>query len=125
LEIGLIGYKLPFRIWLVTLLESTVCIKRWLLLQRIKISNKYGIFLEESTITFSMFSQLRKLVSSLATNSITTNKKMRALEISLTLSAKSLICNIKLMMEKFRSLINMKLIRDPRLNTKDLLIKIN
>jgi len=72
-----------------------------------------------------MFNQLRKLVSSLATNSITTNKKMLALEISLTLSAKSLICNIKLMMEKFRSLINMKLIRDPRLNTKDLLIKIN
>jgi len=72
-----------------------------------------------------MFNQLRKLVSSLATNSITTNKKMLALEISLTLSAKSLICNIKLMMEKFRSLINMKLTRDPRLNMKDLLIKIN
>jgi len=72
-----------------------------------------------------MFNQLRKLVSSLAISSITTNKKMLALEISLTLSAKSLICNIKLMMEKFRSLINMKLIRDPRLNTKDLLIKIN
>ena len=125
MEVGLNGYRLPFRTWLVTLLESTVSIKRWLLPQRIKISNKCGTYLEESCITFTTFSQLRKLGLNLEMNSITTNQKMLTWEVSLTLSTRSRICNKKLMMERFRLLTNMKLSRDPRLNTIDLLIKKN
>ena len=123
LVIGLIGYRLPSRTWLVILLESIVSIKRWLSPPRTKINNKYGTFSEESAIIYSMSNQLKKLALSLE-NSIP-NQRMPKSQISLTLSTRSQICKIKSMMERFRLPISMRLTKDQRLNMTDFLNKKN